>query len=56
VAAEETDQPQVRAPAVDGAVVNYYFPVEIEVIGDSLVQRVVTEVFTDFDREMARRQ
>ncbi|MFJ5695988.1 hypothetical protein ACIP9X_19345 [Arthrobacter sp. NPDC093125] len=59
MAAEETDQPQVRAPAVDGAAVNYYFPVEIEVVGDAddtLVHRVVAEVFAEFDRELASRQ
>jgi hypothetical protein len=59
VAVEDTDQPQVLAPAVDGAVVNYYFPVEIEVVGDAddtLVQRVVAEVFAEFDRELASRQ
>lgn len=59
MAAEETDQPQVVAPAVDSAVVNYYFPVEIEVVGDAddtLVQRIVAEVFAEFDRELASRQ
>ncbi|SDM02172.1 hypothetical protein [Nonomuraea jiangxiensis] len=46
-------------PAGDGAVVHYYFPVEVEVVGDAndaLVQRVVSEVFAELDRELASRQ
>ncbi|MEV5043484.1 hypothetical protein AB0N20_02005 [Streptomyces griseoincarnatus] len=47
------------APAGKGAAVHYYFPVEVEVAGDAddaLVQRVVSEVFAQLDRELASRQ
>jgi hypothetical protein len=40
-------------------VVNYHFPVEIEVVGavdDGVVARVVEAVFTELDRELASRQ
>jgi hypothetical protein len=40
-------------------VVNYHFPVEIEVVGavdDAVVARVVERVFTELDRELASRQ
>lgn len=45
------------APPADG-VVHYYFPVEIEVVGDSyaLVQQVAAEVFSELDRELSSRQ
>jgi hypothetical protein len=54
-------QPDVRAlaPVAEGGVVNYYFPVEVEVVGeadDTLVQRVVAEVVAELDRELASRQ
>ena len=42
----------------DGPVVNYYFPVRIEVVGslsDVEVQRVAEHVFGEFDREMTTR-
>ncbi|MDJ0343458.1 hypothetical protein QMK19_18065 [Streptomyces sp. H10-C2] len=45
-------------PAGDGAVVNYYFPVRIEVVGslpDAEVQRVAGYVFSELDRELATR-
>lgn len=47
------------SPVGEGAAVHYYFPVEIEVVGDAddaLVQRVVSEVFAQLDRELASRQ
>ena len=40
-------------------VVNYHFPVEIEVIGavdDAVVARVAERVFAELDRELASRQ
>jgi hypothetical protein len=46
-------------PVGEGAVVHYYFPVEVEVVGDAdeaLMQRVVSEVFAELDRELASRQ
>lgn len=53
-------QPGARAlaPAAEGGVVHYYFPVEVEVVGtdDTLVQRVVAEVVAELDRELASRQ
>ncbi|MFF3877195.1 hypothetical protein [Streptomyces sp. NPDC001978] len=42
-----------------GPVVNYYFPVEVELVGDlddALVQRVVAGVFAELDRELSSRQ
>jgi hypothetical protein len=49
----------VIAPAEGtGAVVNYYFPVEIEVVGslpDSELQRVAGHVFGELERELASR-
>ena len=42
-----------------GQVVNYYFPVEVELVGDldaAVVKRVVEKVFAEFDREMSSRQ
>ena len=48
------------APATgDGPVVNYYFPVEVELVGDvddAMVQRVVARVFAELGRELASRQ
>ncbi|WP_326673415.1 hypothetical protein [Streptomyces canus] len=47
------------APAGKGAAVHYYFPVEVELVGDvdeALVQRVASEVFAQLDRELASRQ
>jgi hypothetical protein len=47
------------APAAEAGMVHYYFPVEVEVVGnaeDALVQRVAAEVFAEFDRELASRQ
>jgi hypothetical protein len=50
----------VIAPASGGGpVVNYYFPVEVELVGDvddAVVQRVVSRVFAELDRELASRQ
>ena len=48
----------VIAPAGDAAVINYYFPVQVEVIGslpDTEVQRVAGYVFDQLDRELATR-
>jgi hypothetical protein len=42
-----------------GQVVNYYFPVEIELVGDldaTIVKQIVEKVFSEFDRELASRQ
>jgi hypothetical protein len=42
-----------------GQVVNYYFPVEVEIVGDvedAVVQRVVAQVFAELDRELSSRQ
>ncbi len=48
------------SPALgSGQVVNYYFPVEIELVGDldaAVVKQVVDKVFTELDRELASRQ
>ena len=41
-----------------GPVVNYYFPVQVEVVGslpDDEVQRVAGYVFAELDRELASR-
>lgn len=46
-------------PAGTGPVVNYYFPVEVEIVGDvddAVVNRVVERVFAELDREMSSRQ
>jgi hypothetical protein len=48
----------VDGAASDGAVVNYYFPVQVEVIGslpDAEVQRVADYVFGELDRELTTR-
>lgn len=42
-----------------GPVVNYYFPVEIELVGDvddAVVRRVAAHVFAELDRELSSRQ
>ncbi len=42
-----------------GPVVNYYFPVEVELVGDvdaAVVNRVVARVFAELDRELSSRQ
>jgi hypothetical protein len=47
------------APGGQGSVVSYYFPVEVEVVGDAdetLVKRIAAEVFAEFDRELESRQ
>jgi len=47
----------VLSPAA-GAVVNYYFPIQVEVVGtlpDDEVQRVASYVFDELDRELATR-
>jgi hypothetical protein len=47
------------ARADQDPVVSYYFPVEVEVVGDAdetLVKRVAAEVFAEFDRELESRQ
>lgn len=59
------DQPWLREGDVvvtpepgGGPVVNYYFPVRIEVVGslsDVEVQRVADHVFGELDREIATR-
>jgi hypothetical protein len=50
----------VIAPATgNGVVVKYYFPVEVELVGDiedAVVKRVVDRVFAELDRELATRQ
>ena len=50
----------VLSPMGDaGPVMNYYFPIEVEVVGDvdqALVDRVVGTVFAELDRELASRQ
>jgi hypothetical protein len=47
-------------PAADsGPVVNYWFPVEIELVGevdDAVVRRVAAYVFAELDRELSSRQ
>jgi hypothetical protein len=48
----------VISPADEAAVVNYYFPVQVEVVGslpDAEVQRVAGYVFDQLDRELATR-
>ena len=47
-----------RAAQRDDLVINYYFPVEIEVIGtltDEQIRRVSTYVFDELTRELASR-
>lgn len=42
----------------DGPVINYYFPVRVEVVGslsDAEVRRVADRVFGEFDRELTTR-
>jgi hypothetical protein len=50
----------VIVPATgDGLVVRYYFPVEVELVGDmedAVVKRVVDRVIRELDRELASRQ
>ncbi|UQU67644.1 hypothetical protein COUCH_15800 [Couchioplanes caeruleus] len=44
--------------AEPGPVVHYYFPVEVEIVGDvddAVVNRVVERVFAELDREMSSR-
>ena len=44
--------------AAEETVINYYFPVRIEVVGalsDTEVQRVAEHVFGELDRELATR-
>ncbi|MEU1166049.1 hypothetical protein ABZ372_38830 [Streptomyces sp. NPDC005921] len=48
----------VISPESESAVVNYYFPVQVEVVGtlpDAEVQRVAGYVFDQLDRELATR-
>jgi hypothetical protein len=48
----------VISPTGEAAVVNYYFPVQVEVVGslpDTEVQRVAGYVFDQLDRELAAR-
>jgi hypothetical protein len=48
----------VISPAGDAAVINYYFPVQVEVVGalpDAEVQRVAGYVFDQLDRELTTR-
>jgi hypothetical protein len=48
----------VISPGGEEAVVNYYFPVQVEVVGslpDAEVQRVAGYVFDQLDRELAAR-
>jgi hypothetical protein len=54
--------PQAGSEAVisagSGSVVNYYFPIQIEVVGtlpDDEVQRIASHVFGELDRELATR-
>jgi hypothetical protein len=49
---------RISPPPADGTVINYYFPVQIEVVGslsDTEVQRVANYVFDELDRELATR-
>ncbi|MEU4477944.1 hypothetical protein AB0F68_07770 [Micromonospora sp. NPDC023966] len=51
--------PQPAGAPGSGPVVNYYFPVEVEIVGDvddAVVKRVVERVFAELDREMSCRQ
>jgi hypothetical protein len=44
--------------AGSGPVIHYYFPVEVEIVGDvddAVVNRVVERVFAELDREMSSR-
>jgi hypothetical protein len=48
----------VISPAAEAAVINYYFPVQVEVVGslpDTEVQRLAGYVFDQLDRELATR-
>ena len=50
---------EARIAGGDGSVVNYHFPIEIEVIGsvdESVVAQVVQRVFAELDRELSSRQ
>jgi hypothetical protein len=50
---------EVATPGTDaGTVVNYYFPVRVEVVGslpDAEVSRVASYVFGELERELATR-
>ena len=49
---------RISPSPADGTVINYYFPVRIEVVGslsDTEVQRVADYVFDELDRELAAR-
>jgi hypothetical protein len=54
-----TGSEAIISPAdAEGTVVNYYFPVQVEVVGclpDDEVQRVADHIFTVLDRELATR-
>lgn len=48
----------VLSPSGEGGVVNYYFPVRVEVVGtlpDEEVRRVAGYVFDQLDQELATR-
>ncbi|WP_432828770.1 hypothetical protein [Dactylosporangium sp. CA-092794] len=48
----------ISSGAAEGTVVNFYFPVQVEVVGclpDEEVQRVAEHVFAELDRELATR-
>ena len=49
---------EALTPSGPGAVVNYYFPIRVEVVGtlpDDEVHRVAGYVFDELDRELATR-
>lgn len=49
---------EAQLSPLDDGVVNYHFPVEIEVVGvvdDAVVQQVTQHVFAELDREFSSR-
>ncbi|MGA5305618.1 hypothetical protein ACPCHT_37390 [Nucisporomicrobium flavum] len=58
MAGDDGQPPPPQGAAEPGQVVHYYFPVEVEIVGDvddAVVNRVVERVFAELDREMSSR-
>lgn len=55
---ERGSEALISAEPIGGPVINYYFPVQVEVVGslpDAEVQRVAGYIFAELDRELASR-
>ena len=51
-------EPAERDDGAPGTVVNYHFPIEIEVVGtvdDAAIAQVAQRVFAELDRELSAR-